>query len=74
LEGIGWTLIFGWAHIPFGIIAAPWQILKGFKRLMFLPDKRHPSPEFVKELKLNLAIKAYNESVDATIENATIET
>jgi hypothetical protein len=55
VEGIVWTLILGWWQIPFGIVAAPWQIFKGFKRLISLPDLRYPSPEFVKMQRLKLA-------------------
>jgi len=53
-----WTMIFGWWHFPAGIVAAPWQILNGFKQLVSLPDIGTPSPRLTKMVKLDLAKRA----------------
>lgn len=52
--GIAWTMFFGWWHL-FRFVAAPWQMLNGFKELRSQPNKDRPSGELEKMIKLDLA-------------------
>lgn len=54
---IFYSLALGWWGLPWGIIVTPMQIWKNVKAILHPPDKRRPSPELEKLVRVGMATR-----------------